>query len=149
MSSITSRGATSVRLPDGQASDYADERGFGWIFFSATILGLAGVMRIIDAIWAFGYHGALPDGLKDGVLGSDLKTYGWTWLIIGALLLLSSFLVMMQSQFARWFGVVASAIAAIGAITWMPYYPIWSMVYIVLAVLAMYGLIVYGARTPA
>lgn len=31
----------------------------GWLTFSAVVLVLAGIMRVIDAIWAFGYHGAL------------------------------------------------------------------------------------------
>ena len=35
-------------------------RGFGWLFFSGTVLGLAGLMRIVDSIWAFRYNGALP-----------------------------------------------------------------------------------------
>ena len=49
-------------------------------------------MRIVDSIWAFRYNGALPDNLKDGVLGSSLTTYGWIWLVVGILLLVSSFL---------------------------------------------------------
>ena len=58
----------------------SDEPGDGWLVFAGTVLGLAGLMRVIDAIWAFRYNGALPDNLKDGVLGSNLDNYGWTWL---------------------------------------------------------------------
>src|SRR5262249_23529563 len=113
------------------------------------MLGLAGVMRIIDSIWAFHYHGALPEGLRDGVLGSNLKTYGWTWLAVGALLLISSFLVISRAQFGRWVGIIAAGLGGIRAITWMPYYPVWSLTYVVLAVLVFYGLLVHGGREPA
>ncbi len=41
-----------------------DEPGSGWLFFAGTVLGLAGLMRIIDALWAFRYKGALPENLK-------------------------------------------------------------------------------------
>ena len=126
-----------------------EERGSGWLFFSGTVLGLAGIMRIIDAIWAFSYKGALPENLKDGVLGSNLKHYAWAWLIVGVILIVSSFLVIVRSQLARWIGMIASAIAAISAIIWMPYYPVWSLTYVVLAVLALYGLARYGGREPA
>lgn len=125
-----------------------EERGGGWLFFAGTVLGLAGIMRIIDAIWAFTYKGALPDNLKDGVLGSNLKHYGWAWLIVGAILIVSSFLVIVRSQLARWIGMIAAGIAAISAITWMPYYPVWSLTYVGLAVLALYGLARYGGRVP-
>ena len=37
-----------------------DEKGEGWLIFAAVVLGVAGIMRVFDAIWAFRYHGALP-----------------------------------------------------------------------------------------
>ncbi len=121
----------------------------GWIFFAGTVLGLAGVMRILDAIWAFGYNGALPDELQDGVLGSDLKNYAWLWLVVGVILVLSSFLLLVHSQLARWVGYAAATIAALTAMAWMPYYPIWSLIYVAGAVLVFYALARYGGRpTP-
>lgn len=138
---------TPMTKPNGHAAVYEDEdTGFGWLFFAATMLGLAGVMRVIDSIWAFNYGGALPENLKDGVLGSNLHTYAWVWLGVGAVLLLSSFLVMVRSQFGRWIGYFAAVIGGVAAITWMPYYPIWSLVYVVLAVLVLYALVVHGGR---
>jgi hypothetical protein len=125
------------------------DAGFGWLVFAGTILGLAGIMRIIDAIWAFRYKGALPDNLQDGVLGSDLKNYGWTWLIVGIILVVSSGLLLVRSQIARWVGYVAAALGGITAITWMPYYPVWSLTYIGLAVIVFYALIRYGGRPAA
>jgi hypothetical protein len=118
----------------------------GWLYFAGTILGLAGITRIIDSIWAFRYNGALPDGLKDALFGSSLTTYGWVWLGVGVLLIISSFLVLVGSQFARWVGIVAAVIGGLSAFTWMPYYPVWSFVYIVLSVLVFYGLLVHGGR---
>jgi hypothetical protein len=127
---------------------YRDEgvRGDGWLFFAGTMLGLTGLMRIIDSIWAFTYNGTLPDGLKDGLLGSNLNNYGWTWLIVGCVLILASFMVLVRSQFARWIGFVASGLAALSALTWMPYYPIWSLTYIGLATLTFYALARFGGR---
>ncbi|MFI5040526.1 MAG: hypothetical protein ACHQNA_01535 [Acidimicrobiales bacterium] len=122
------------------------EKGFGWMFFAGTILGLAGFMRMLDAFWAFGYHGALPESLKDGVLGSSLHTYGWTWLIVGVILIVSSFLVLVRSQFARWVGLIAAAIGGLSAMTWMPYYPVWSLTYVGMAVLVFYALAAHGGR---
>jgi len=36
-----------------------DRRGGGWVAFAAIVLGVAGIMRVFDAIWAFRYRGAL------------------------------------------------------------------------------------------
>jgi hypothetical protein len=128
---------------------YDDEKGFGWLFFAGTVLGLAGLMRIVDAIWAFRYNGALPDNLQDGVLSDNLTTYGWVWLGVGILLIFSSFMLLTRSQFARWIGFIAAAVLGLSAMTWMPYYPIWALTYVLIAVLVFYGLAAHGGRTPA
>ena len=127
----------------------SQERGTGWLFFAGTVLGLAGLMRVIDALWAFRYNGALPDNLKDGVLGSSLTNYAWVWLIVGLILILSSFLLLARSQFARWIGFIAATIGALSAMTWMPYYPIWSLTYVFVGIAVIYGLAVYGGRESA
>jgi hypothetical protein len=136
--------------PAQQRGTYpAEASGSGWLFFAGTVLGLAGVMRIVDAIWAFGYDGAVPENLQDAVFGSNLQNYGWLWLVVGTVLIASSVLLLLRSQFARWVGFVAAAIGGISAMTWMPYYPVWSLAYVGLAVLVFYALIRHGGRQPA
>jgi hypothetical protein len=137
--------ASATERRDGEVYP-SEERGFGWLFFAGTVLGLAGLMRIIDSIWAFTYNGALPERLEDGILGSDLSNYAWLWLGVGIVLLVSSFLILERSQFARWVGFFAATVAALSAMTWMPYYPIWSLTYVGIAVLTFYALARHGGR---
>ncbi|HEY6472869.1 MAG TPA: hypothetical protein VIY26_08260 [Acidimicrobiales bacterium] len=125
-----------------------ENKGEGWLVFAAIALGVAGIMRIFDAIWAFRYHGAVPENLQNALFGTTLKNYGWLWLIVGILLILCGFGVLARSQVSRWIGIFAGAVAAISAIWWMPYYPIWSLTYIALGVFVIYGLAVYGSREP-
>jgi membrane protein implicated in regulation of membrane protease activity len=75
-----------------------------------------------------------------------LKRYGWIWLIVAIILFLSGLGVFTGNQLARWIGVVAGGILAISSIWWMPYYPIWSLTYVILGALVVYGLIAYGSR---
>jgi hypothetical protein len=126
-----------------------DEKGGGWLIFASIVLGIAGIMRIFDAIWAFSYHGALPNNLQNALFGHSLKTYGWVYLVVGIVLILCAGGVVAGSQFSRWLGVFAGAVMAISAIWWMPYYPIWSVTYIVIGIFVIYGLAVYGDRELA
>ncbi len=138
-----------ARTPRHLAPDTfsVEKKGAGWLLFAATILGITGIMRIFDAIWAFRYHGVLPSDLEGAIFGHSLKTYGWVYLVVGIVLIVCSLgVVVSSSQIARWIGVVAAAGVAISAIWWMPYYPVWSLTYIGAGVLAMYALIVYGAQ---
>jgi hypothetical protein len=123
-------------------------RGEGWLIFCGVVLMIAGAMRFFDAIWAWTYHGTLPQNLEDALFGHSLKTYGWVWLIVAIILFGAGLMVMMRSQLARWIGIVAAAIGAVSAIWWMPYYPVWSFVYIFTAMLVIYGLAAYGEREP-
>jgi hypothetical protein len=123
-----------------------DNRGHGWILFSAVVLGVAGVMRILDSIWAFRYHGALPENLQNATFGSSLKSYAWIYLIVGIVLILGAITLMSGSQIARWIGILAGAVAAITSIGWLPYYPIWASVYIAIGIMVIYGLTAYGGR---
>ena len=123
-----------------------DDAWSGWLFFAGTILGLAGLMRVFDALWAFRYDGQVADGLEGAILGTSLSTYGWVWLIVGLGLIGASFAVLNRSQFARWIGIIAGAVLAISAMWWMPFYPVWSLVYILIGVLVVYALAAHGGR---
>ncbi len=125
----------------------------GWLTFSAVVLIIAGIMRVIDAIWAFGYHGSVPDGLQGALLGHSLATYGWVWLITGIILIAAGALVLGPSdrpsaEVSRWIGIIAAGLGAISAIFVMPYYPVWALIYIIIAIMVIYGLSAhYSDRT--
>jgi hypothetical protein len=121
-------------------------RGEGWVIFAATALGITGVMRIFDAIWAFNYHGALPDRLQGAVFGASLTTYGWLYIVEAVILILAAAGVIVGSQVGRWVGIIAGALACISAIWLMPFYPVWSITYIILGLLVVYALAAYGGE---
>jgi hypothetical protein len=126
-----------------------ETRGEGWILFAAIVLGVAGIMRIFDAIWAFSYHGTLPQNLEGALFGHSLKTYGWVYLIVAIVLIACAFMVINGSQVGRWLGIAAGVIGCVSAVWWMPYYPIWSLAYIALSALVIYALSAYGGRAEA
>ena len=133
---------------DSQLTEEYYDSGFGWLFFAGSVLGVAGIMRIFDALWAFRYDGVIPDELESAILGDSLTTYGWVWLIVGVILIMASFAVLKRSQFARWIGIIGGALLAISAVWWMPYYPVWSLMYVLIGVFVVYGLAVHGGRNP-
>ncbi len=121
-------------------------QGDGWRFFAGTVLGIAGIMRLFDAIWAWTYHGVLPGNLEGAVFGHSLKTYGWVDFFVALILVAASLGVLVGSQLSRWIGIVAGVIMAISAIWWMPYYPIWSFTYIAIGILTVYALAAHDSR---
>jgi hypothetical protein len=123
-----------------------NEKGDGWLIFATIALGIAGLMRIFDAVWAFSYKGPLPDGLQGALFGHTLSTYGWIYLVDAIILIACAAGVIARSQVSRWVGIIAGALACVSAIWLMPYFPVWSITYIVLGALVIYALAAYGGE---
>lgn len=140
---------TTHAAPPRRSEFETEARGSGWLVFAAVVLGVAGIMRIFDAIWAFRYDGALPNNLEKALFGTSLNTYGWIYIVVAAILIASALFVLGGSQVARWTGITAGAIGAISAVWWMPYYPIWSLTYVALGTLVVYALAAHGGRSEA
>ena len=100
--------------PQREAAYGDDEKGFGWLLFAATMLGLAGVLSVIDGIMALSRSKFYTAG--SSYVFADLRTWGWITLIIGALLIVAAMGVFSGSGFARWFGIFAAGLNAIGAL---------------------------------
>ncbi|MGO9582841.1 MAG: hypothetical protein ACLP36_08545 [Acidimicrobiales bacterium] len=117
----------------------------GWLTFSSVMLMIAGLMRVIDGIWALQYHGAIPNDLKNALLGHNLTTYGWIGVIMGIILIAAGVLVMgpgdqPSAEVSRFIGVLSASLGAISAIILVPYYPVWALIYVALSVMVIYGL---------
>lgn len=69
--------------------------------------------------------------------------------MVAVILVVCAGAVFASKAFGRWVGIFAAAIAAISAIWWMPFYPVWSLAYIFVGILVIYGLAVYGSRELA
>jgi hypothetical protein len=121
-------------------------RGEGWLTFAAVVLVMAGVMRIIDAFWAFDKDDELNQRLQVLLYDDDLAAYGWLWLVVGILLVAAGFGVLSGSQWARWFGIFMAAIAGVSSMLWIYDFPVWSLVGVVISLLVIYALAAYGDR---
>jgi hypothetical protein len=128
-------------------SDYEDERGQGWVIFAAALLLTIGTLNVIEGISAISRaHFYVANAHY--VFG-DLRSWGWTVLILGALQLLVGLGVLLKNQFARWTGVVILSLNALAQLLMIPAYPFWSLAIFAVDVLALYGLIAYGKRIAA
>jgi hypothetical protein len=70
----------------------------------------------------------------------DLRAWGWTMTIIGAVQLLAAVGVWAGNQLARWPAVAVVALNAIAKMFFIPAYPFWSLVIIAMDVVALWGL---------
>jgi hypothetical protein len=126
------------------AYQFDEEKGFGWLLFAATMLGLAGILSVIDGIVALSKSTFYTANAH--YVFSDLRTWGWVMLIIGALLIIAAMGVFSGSAFARWFGILMAGLSLIAHFSAVQAYPFWSLIVITLDILVIYALAVYGGR---
>ena len=126
------------------AYEFDEEKGFGWLLFAATMLGLAGILSIFDGIGALAKSSFYVANAH--FMFSDLRTWGWFMLIVGVLLIVAAMGVFSGSGFARWFGIFAASLSLIAHFGALQAYPFWSLIIITLDILVIYALAVYGGR---
>jgi hypothetical protein len=124
--------------------DASYSTGSGWVDFAAIMLGFAGVWNVLNGILAIADSRVYVG--DETFVFSDLNTWGWIILILGALQLLAAFAVVRGSEVARWFGIVVAGLNAVGQLYFLPAFPLWSMALFAVDILIIYGLSVYGGK---
>ena len=123
---------------------YAEVEGSGWLTFAATMLGLVGILSVIDGIVALSKARFYVAGAT--YVFSDLRTWGWITLIIGVVAILAAGGVLAGAQWARWFGITIAGLNAIALFSSAQGYPFWTLIIFACDILVIYALAVYGGR---
>jgi hypothetical protein len=136
--------AATPEISDLSYDDLAPARGYGWVLFSAIVLGLMGIWAFFEGMLAiFDSKVYVADAT---FVFSDLHTWGWIVMTLGVLAIVASFAVAAGSEVARWFGIAVAGLYALGQLLFVDAYPWWSMAMFAVAILAVYGLAVYGGK---
>ncbi|MFL5950873.1 MAG: hypothetical protein ACJ74M_04640 [Gaiellaceae bacterium] len=128
----------------GRVPDYSEPQGQGWLTFATVMLGLAGIWNFVDGILAI--SNAHVYSANATYVFSDLNTWGWIVMILGIIEGLAALAILSGSEFARWFGIGAAGLNAIGQLMFIPVYPLWGLAMFAVDVLILYALAVYGGR---
>jgi hypothetical protein len=127
-----------------QEAAYEDVAGAGWLTFAATMLGLVGILCVIDGIVGLSKSKFYTAGAT--YVFSDLRTWSWITLIVGVLAIMAAGGVLAGSQWARWFGMFAAGLNAIALFSSSQAYPFWTLIIFACDILVIYALAVYGGR---
>ena len=118
-------------------------RGTGWIVFAGIVMFLAGGNMAINGLWALHASSQVEKSFGDTLLfsSSNLDTWGWIYLIVGAVVVVAGIMVFLRSAFGIWVGRIAALVQAFFAFFWIfsPYWP-GALVIIALDLLVIYAL---------
>ena len=123
-------------------SDYA--AGPGWVLFAGVIIAIIGVLNVIYGIAAIDKSKFFVANSQ--FIISDLKTWGWVMLVLGALQILAAASIWNGGSFGRWFGIGVASANAIAALLSISAYPFWSLAIFAVDLMVIYGLAAYGGK---
>lgn len=134
---VATRGAPDVtrREPSGWA--------IGWTVFAGTMMVIQGfwwVMAGLIALFDDEFFVVTPDYL----FRFDATSWGWVHLVIGALILAAGSALFSGAVWARAVGVVMAGLATVVAFAWLPWYPLWAILFIAISIAVIWALTAHG-----
>ncbi len=124
---------------NGQPSGWA----IGWTLF-------AGTMMVMLGIWWFfaGLVAIINDDFyvvtQEWVFKFSTTTWGWIHLVVGVIVLISGFGLFTGNVWARAVGVIIAVLAALVAFAWLPWYPVWAIIFIAVSAAVIWALTAHG-----
>jgi hypothetical protein len=121
----------------------------GWVVFAGVVMIVMGIYHAITGLVALFNRGFYLVGSNGLVVDVNFSAWGWTHLILGILVAAAGISVMAGQLWARVIGIVLAVLSAILNLSFLPAYPLWSVLIIALDVIVIYALAVHGSEMAA
>ncbi len=114
----------------------------GWITFAGAAALVAGGYNALSGIAALADDDTLAAQASEVLYGIDLTLWGWFWLLLGVVQLVTGVLIIQRSSLGFALGLGIACLSAFMTVFVMFVFPLWA-----LAVLAVDFLILYALLT--
>lgn len=129
-----------------KSNNSSDVSGWvGWVYFAGFILILNGAFQSIAGLVAL-FKNEVFVVAESNLWLLDYTTWGWAHLLLGVFLLIAGSAIMSGKMWGRVVGVIFAGLSLIANFGFVPVYPIWSLILIVIDILVLYALIVHGGE---
>lgn len=130
-----------TRRPSGTPRDPGRE----WVRFGSVMMVVLGAFAVVEGVIALAVPATFVT-VDGAVLALDLDVWGWTHLVLGAVVLATGVALVRDadSPWGRVMGVTVVGLSMLVQLLWLPAAPIWSMIVIALDVLVLAALLGIG-----
>lgn len=147
MSEIAHRGAHHITYADEYERGETEVTGWvGWVGFAGFVMILSGIFQGIAGLVALFHDTFYAASTNQMLVLTNIHTWGWVNLIVGAIVLLAGLALFSGSTWARVLAVLFAMGSAIVNMVAIPLYPVWAILCIALSVLVMYAVIAHGGE---
>jgi hypothetical protein len=115
--------------------------GSGWITFAGVMSVIAGGYNTLSGIAALSDDDTIASQAKEVLYGIDLTAWGWFWLVIGIVQVLTGVLIFQRNVWGLWLGVAFASLSAMFTVIVMFVFPLWAIAVLTIDFLVLFGLL--------
>jgi hypothetical protein len=112
----------------------------GWVTFAGVIAAIVAIWNILSGIAAISKDDQ-TETLNEVLFGVNITAWGWFWLIIGVVQLVTAYLIFARHPMGQILGVLWAAISASLAVFMIFVAPIWALVVLAIDVTIIWALL--------
>ncbi|HVO86220.1 MAG TPA: hypothetical protein VMT23_00615 [Candidatus Binatia bacterium] len=117
----------------------------GWIYFASAVMLVMGGLQAISGLVAI-FKNDFYVATQNGLVAFNYTTWGWIDLVLGVVVFCAGLALMNGSAWARVVAVFLTVLSALANFAFLPAYPIWSIIGLVVDGLVLYALTVHGGE---
>lgn len=117
-----------------------------WVEFAGLMMILVGSFHVIQGLVSLFRDEVFVVTRHRLVLDLDYTAWGWIHLVLGAIAVLVGVGLVAGRMVARILGVAVAFLSAVVNLAFLPAYPVWSVMMIVIDVVAMWAIVVHGGE---
>lgn len=118
----------------------------GWTALAAVLMTIGGVLAVFQGIAAIAKDDIIVKARNYSFAFSSTG-WGWIHLILGIVIFLAGLSLFSGAAWARFLGVLLAGLSVIANFTWLPYYPVWSIVVIAIDLAIIWALCTGPSRS--
>jgi hypothetical protein len=113
----------------------------GWVTFAGVAALIAGGYNALSGIAALADDDTLAAQAQEVLYGIDLTAWGWFWLIVGIVQLITGVLILQRNTWGFWLGVAFAGLSAMLTVLVMFVFPLWAIAVLAVDFLVLFGLL--------
>lgn len=118
-------------------------RWVGWVFFAGIFMILTGIVQLINGLMEL-FRSNTVVVLQTGMATLSYHSVGWSFLILGVVLIAVGAGVMTGKAWARTLAIILITLSVLANLAAFAASPLWSAIVIVLDVIVIYALAAHG-----
>ncbi|MGW0037459.1 DUF7144 family membrane protein [Gordonia sp. NPDC003376] len=125
----------------------ATKEGFavGISIVAAALLFVAGIVAVFQGISAVNQDNLLVF-TNDYIFKFNLTSWGWIHIVLGIIAVIVAGGLVVGSDWGRVAAILIASLSIIAQFLWLPYYPVWAIIIIILDVIVIWAVASWKPR---